>query len=67
MMVVTSSAKTTNVAMAQRITHMTWVIVLLTTVAYLMVAIAAPVIGNVYAHQDNENLFKKKEKKVRDY
>jgi hypothetical protein len=36
----------------ENMTARTWV----TSFEYLMVAMAAPVIGKVYAHHDNENL-----------
>lgn len=56
MIVVTSSAVTVSVAREQSMTTRHFVTVLVTTAEYLMVAIAAPVMGKVYAHQVNENL-----------
>lgn len=56
MKVVTSNAPTVSVATEQRKTFKVFVTTFFTTFEYLMVAIAAPVIGKVYAHQANENL-----------
>jgi len=56
MIVVTSSAVTVSVAREQSMTARHFVAVLVMAVEYLTVAIAAPVMGKVYAHHANENL-----------
>lgn len=56
MMVVTSRAVTVKVEMAESPTESDCVSTLVTFMEYLMVAIEAPVIGKVYAHQASENL-----------
>ena len=56
MIVVTRSEVTVSVAREQSMTTRHFVRVLVTTAEYLMVAIAAPVMGKVYAHQVKENL-----------
>lgn len=55
-MVVTSRAVTVSVEITERITARAWVTPEVTSFEYLTVAMAAPVIGKVYAHQANENL-----------
>lgn len=56
MIVVTKRDPTMTVAMTERRTARTCVTIFVTSVEYLMVAMAAPVMGKVYAHQASENL-----------
>ena len=50
-------ADTASVETAENMTARTWVTPFVTSFEYLMVAMAMPVIGKVYAHHDNENLY----------
>lgn len=54
--VVTSKEVTTSVEIAVKIKAKVLVTQFVTSFEYLRVAIAAPVIGNVYAHHANENV-----------
>ncbi|MFS7937058.1 hypothetical protein Hanom_Chr05g00423051 [Helianthus anomalus] len=54
--VVMSKPKTVRVAITERVTDKILVKVFVTSFVYRIVAIAAPVIGKVYAHQANENV-----------
>lgn len=49
-------ADTVTAEMVERVMARAIVRTLVTSAVYLMVAMAAPVVGNVYAHQASENL-----------
>ena len=52
----TSRAVTVSIATTESVTERVRVTIFVTTFEYLMVAVAATVMGKVYAHQANENL-----------